>query len=119
MLLPAPIFAGTMPEESAPGVWEPGQGSLYTLYTDHSVVRYLHGLGIPNGLDWSLDHRTFYHIDSLDRCVRAYDYQMETGEIGRIPYAPRPHPVVTTHRACTHKVTLHQYPNPAWLMVPQ
>ncbi|XP_055991068.1 regucalcin-like [Sorex fumeus] len=75
------FVAGTMPEESAPGVWEPGQGSLYTLYADHSVVRYLHGLGIPNGLDWSLDHRTFYHIDSLDRCVRAYDYQVETGGI--------------------------------------
>uniref|UniRef100_A0A8C9P5U6 Regucalcin n=1 Tax=Spermophilus dauricus TaxID=99837 RepID=A0A8C9P5U6_SPEDA len=64
---------------SAPGVWEPGQGSLYTLYADRSVVRQLDQLGIPNGLDWSLDHRTLYHVDSLDYSVRAYDYDVQTG----------------------------------------
>ncbi|KAM5127297.1 regucalcin-like isoform 1-T6 [Callospermophilus lateralis] len=73
------FVAGTMPEASAPGVWEPGQGSLYTLYADRSVVRQLDQLGIPNGLDWSLDHRTLYHVDSLDYSVRAYDYDVQTG----------------------------------------
>ncbi|XP_008592475.1 PREDICTED: regucalcin-like [Galeopterus variegatus] len=75
------FVAGTMPEPSAPGVWERGQGSLYTLYADHSVVRHLHGLGIPNGLDWSLDHSTFYHVDSLDYSVHVYDYDVQTGKI--------------------------------------
>ncbi|XP_015332646.2 regucalcin-like [Marmota marmota marmota] len=68
-----------MPEASAPGLWEAGQGSLYTLYADRSVVRQLDQLGIPNGLDWSLDHRTLYHVDSLDYSVRAYDYDVPTG----------------------------------------
>ncbi|XP_053435769.1 regucalcin-like isoform X2 [Nycticebus coucang] len=75
------FVAGTMPEASAPGMWARGQGSLYTLYGDGSVVRHLEGLGIPNGLDWSLDHRTFYHVDSLDYCVRAFDYDIQTGGI--------------------------------------
>ncbi|XP_046299271.1 regucalcin-like, partial [Marmota monax] len=35
--------------------------------------------GHPNGLDWSLDHCTLYHVDSLVYCVRAYDYNMQTG----------------------------------------
>ncbi|XP_077890143.1 regucalcin-like isoform X3 [Ictidomys tridecemlineatus] len=69
----------TMPEASAPGVWEPGQGSLYTLFADCPVVRQLDQLGIHNGLDWSLDHRTLYHVDSLDYSVRAYDYDVQTG----------------------------------------
>ncbi|KAM4824559.1 regucalcin-like [Urocitellus parryii] len=73
------FVAGTMPEASAPGVWEPAQGSLYTLFADHSVVRQLDQLGIPNGLDWSLDHRTLYHVDSLDYSVRDYDYHLQTG----------------------------------------
>ncbi|VTJ91021.1 Hypothetical predicted protein [Marmota monax] len=35
--------------------------------------------GHPNGLDWSLDHRTLYHVDCLDYSVRAYDYDVQTG----------------------------------------
>ncbi|XP_076965116.1 regucalcin-like [Callospermophilus lateralis] len=73
------FVAGTMPEASAPGVWEPGQGSLYTLYADRSVVRQLDQLGIPNGLDWSLDHHTLYHVDGLDYSVQSYDYDVQTG----------------------------------------
>ncbi|XP_075855318.1 regucalcin-like [Microcebus murinus] len=76
------FVAGTMPEASAPGEWQRGQGSLYSLQPDGSVARRLHGLGISNGLDWSLDHRTFYHVDSLEYCVRAYDYDTHTGGIG-------------------------------------
>uniref|UniRef100_A0A8C5YYX0 Regucalcin n=1 Tax=Marmota marmota marmota TaxID=9994 RepID=A0A8C5YYX0_MARMA len=35
--------------------------------------------GHPNGLDWSLDHCTLYHVDSLVYSVRAYDYNVQTG----------------------------------------
>ncbi|XP_077880791.1 uncharacterized protein LOC144367597 [Ictidomys tridecemlineatus] len=70
-----PLSPGTMPEASGPGVWEPGQGSLYTLFADHSVVRQLDQLGIPNGLD----HRTLYQVDSLDYSVRDSDYDLQTG----------------------------------------
>ncbi|XP_075415830.1 regucalcin-like [Tenrec ecaudatus] len=76
------FVAGTMPEPSGPGVWAHGQGSLYTLYADGSVVRQQDGLGIPNGMDWSLDHRTFYHVDSLQYAVHAYDYDLQAGCMG-------------------------------------
>ncbi|XP_006876320.1 PREDICTED: regucalcin-like [Chrysochloris asiatica] len=80
------FVAGTMPEPSSPGVWSHGQGSVYTLYADGSVMRHLDGLGISNGLDWSMDHRTFYHVDSLGYTVQAYDYDLMTGNIG--PHQP-------------------------------
>ncbi|XP_038199065.1 regucalcin-like isoform X2 [Arvicola amphibius] len=75
------FVAGTMPEPSAPDVWEPAQGSLYSLQGNHSVLCLADRLGIPNGLDWSTDHRTFYHVDSLDYAVHAYDYDMQAGTI--------------------------------------
>lgn len=75
------FVAGTMPEPSAAGVWEPAQGSLYSLQGNHSVLCLADRLGIPNGLDWSADHRTFYHLDSLDYAVHAYDYDMQAGTI--------------------------------------
>uniref|UniRef100_A0A8D2H5U5 SMP-30/Gluconolactonase/LRE-like region domain-containing protein n=1 Tax=Urocitellus parryii TaxID=9999 RepID=A0A8D2H5U5_UROPR len=50
--------AGTIPEVSAPGVWELWQGSLYILYADRSVIR-------------QLDHLVY--------SVQAYDYNMQTG----------------------------------------
>lgn len=74
-----------MPEPLAPGVWEPAQGSLYSLQGNHSVLRLADRLGIPNGLDWSTDQRTFYHVDSLDYAVHAYDYDVQAGTIGEHP----------------------------------
>ncbi|XP_027715283.1 regucalcin-like isoform X3 [Vombatus ursinus] len=75
------FVAGTMAEESSPGVWEKQQGSIYTLYSDCSVVKQLDQLGISNGLDWSLDHQIFYHIDSLTYAVHAFDYDLPSGKI--------------------------------------
>jgi len=38
---------------------------------------------IPNGIDWSLDGRTMYFAESVERTVRAYPYDPETGALGR------------------------------------
>uniref|UniRef100_A0A8C6YX06 Regucalcin n=1 Tax=Nothoprocta perdicaria TaxID=30464 RepID=A0A8C6YX06_NOTPE len=76
------FFAGTMAEETAPGVRARWQGALYTLYPDYSVVKQLDQLDISNGLDWSLDHRTFFHIDSLTYAVHAFSYDVHSGKIG-------------------------------------
>ncbi|OWK60833.1 Regucalcin [Lonchura striata] len=76
------FFAGTMAEETAPGVRARRQGALYTLFPDHSVIKQLDQLDISNGLDWSLDHRTFFHIDSLSYAVHAFSYDVHTGRIG-------------------------------------
>lgn len=36
---------------------------------------------IPNGLAWSKDSKKFYHIDSVTKDVKEYDYDIETGEV--------------------------------------
>ncbi|OBS75954.1 hypothetical protein A6R68_17594, partial [Neotoma lepida] len=76
------FVTGTMPEPLSPGVWEPAQGALYSLHGDHVVRKLADRLGIPNGLDWSPDQRTFYHVDSLDYAVYVYDYDVQAGTIG-------------------------------------
>lgn len=38
---------------------------------------------ISNGMDWSLDHRTFFYIDSLAMSVDAFDYELTSGLIGK------------------------------------
>ncbi|KAF4800011.1 hypothetical protein TURU_050022 [Turdus rufiventris] len=80
------FFAGTMAEETAPGVRARRQGALYTLFPDHSVIKQLDQLDISNGLDWSLDHRTFFHIDSLSYAVHAFSYDVHTGKIGTLDF---------------------------------
>lgn len=71
-----------MAEEIRPAVLERRQGSLYTLFPDLSVVKHFDQVDISNGLDWSLDHRTFFYIDSLSYSVDAFDYDLQTGKIG-------------------------------------
>lgn len=75
------LFAGTMAEEIRPAVLEREQGSFYTLLPDHSIVKHFNKVDISNGLDWSLDHRTFFYIDSLSYAVDAFDYDLHTGTI--------------------------------------
>ena len=58
-------------------------GSLYSLAPDGTWKTLLTGLRIPNGLAWSPDYRTFYHVDTPTRQVLAYDYDLERGEIAR------------------------------------
>uniref|UniRef100_A0A8C9G0Y6 SMP-30/Gluconolactonase/LRE-like region domain-containing protein n=1 Tax=Pavo cristatus TaxID=9049 RepID=A0A8C9G0Y6_PAVCR len=77
-------FAGTMAEEIRPAVLERRQGSLYTLCPDHSVVKHFDQVDISNGLDWSLDHKTFFYIDSLSYSVDAFDYDLQTGKIAQM-----------------------------------
>ena len=70
-----------MAEETAPAVLERRQGSLYSLFPDHHVEKYFDQVDISNGLDWSLDHKIFYYIDSLSYSVDAFDYDLQTGKI--------------------------------------
>lgn len=41
----------------------------------------LTGLTLSNGLGWSADGQTFYHIDTPTKKVKAYDYNLETAEV--------------------------------------
>jgi sugar lactone lactonase YvrE len=56
-------------------------GGLYSLSPDGTLKTLLTGLTISNGLTWSPDYKTLYHIDTPTHQVRAYDYDLQTGEI--------------------------------------
>ncbi|NP_001291171.1 regucalcin [Esox lucius] len=75
------LFAGTMAMEERPAVLELKQGSLFSLNKDHSVVKHFDQVDLSNGLDWSLDHKTFYYIDSLTYSVEAFNYDINSGSI--------------------------------------
>ena len=58
-----------------------GTDRLYRLEPDGDVTVLLEGLSLSNGLAWSPDGRTLFHVDSLDGVVRAFDYPAD-GPLG-------------------------------------
>ena len=70
------FWAGTMASEDPSD-----QGSLYCMDNDLKVRKVMGGIGIANGIAWSLDHETMYYIDTVRADVRAYDYDVASGEI--------------------------------------
>jgi sugar lactone lactonase YvrE len=68
------VFCGTMPTRARPG-------RLYRLDTDGSLHLLLEGLGIPNGMGFTLDRRRFYYTDSTQRCIYLFDYDDQTGAL--------------------------------------
>ncbi len=72
------LLAGTMDmNEKSPS------GNLYLLTAGQPPRKLLDGIRISNGLAWSPDYRIFYYIDTPTRQVRAYDYDLDTGNISR------------------------------------
>ena len=55
-------------------------GALYS-FDGRTTTRLLGGLRISNGLAWSPDYKTFYHIDTPAREVKAFDYDPQSGAI--------------------------------------
>jgi sugar lactone lactonase YvrE len=70
------FWAGSMAHDERRGA-----GALYRLDPDHSVNRMLEGVGISNGLAWSVDGRTMFYIDTLTHGLDAFDFDLETGAI--------------------------------------
>jgi sugar lactone lactonase YvrE len=69
------FIAGTMDmNETDPN------GALYS-FDGKQVTPLLNGVTISNGLAWSADHKTFYYIDTPTREVKAFDYDLATGQI--------------------------------------
>lgn len=70
------LWAGTMPltEDSA-------TGALYCLHPDGRVEKKGGGYSIPNGIVWSADAKTMWHIDSPTRRIDAWDFDNATGTI--------------------------------------
>jgi len=71
------FWAGTMSMEERASV-----GTLYCMETDHTVRSMVENVTISNGLVWSQDNSTMYYIDTPLGTVDAFDYDLETGNIG-------------------------------------
>ncbi|XP_026157463.1 regucalcin isoform X2 [Mastacembelus armatus] len=76
------LLAGTMGKEQRPAEVQKQQGSLFSVTSDLTVTKRLSQVDISNGLDWSLDQKTFFYIDSLFLSVDAFDYDSNTGHLG-------------------------------------
>jgi sugar lactone lactonase YvrE len=56
-------------------------GNLY-VFDGRSLMRKEHGVTISNGLAWSNDRSTMYYTDTYEYAIYAYDFDLESGEIG-------------------------------------
>jgi len=71
------LWAGTMDNNCAGPV-----GSLYRLNPDGQVRRMATGFICSNGLGWSPDSRTMYFTDSMVRIIWAYEFDLDSGDLG-------------------------------------
>jgi len=62
-------------------VKEPGTANLYCLDTDGTISLKVPEVTNSNGICWSADAKTMFYIDTPTQEVRAYDYDLKTGEI--------------------------------------
>jgi len=67
------VFCGTMPTTDR-------KGRLYRLDPDLSLTVILENVGCSNGMGWSPDRRTMYHVDSAEATIFAFDFDPETGD---------------------------------------
>lgn len=70
------LWAGTMAVNETPGC-----GTLYRVHPDGRIVPMVRKVSISNGLAWSPDGRTLYHVDSPTRRVDAFDVTPTTGNL--------------------------------------
>jgi SMP-30/gluconolaconase/LRE-like protein len=58
-------------------------GSLYRLDINGTRTTALTDLTLANGIGWSPDARTMYHVDSAAATLFAYDYDLDHGTLRR------------------------------------
>jgi sugar lactone lactonase YvrE len=71
-------FAGTMTYDESLR----GQAALYRLDDGPVATPVAGGVSLSNGLGWSPDGTTMYHVDTFAHQVTAYDYDAGSGELG-------------------------------------
>jgi len=70
------FWAGTMAYD-----FTPGAAALYRLDPDFKMTTMLRDVTLSNGLDWTVDDRTMYYIDSLAHGIDAFDFDLGAGTI--------------------------------------
>jgi len=80
------LWAGTMGAEMVVGDVAPKKGSLYSLGVNREVLKHVSDVHISNGLAWSADLKKFFYIDSGERRIDQFDFDIATKSISnRIP----------------------------------
>jgi sugar lactone lactonase YvrE len=72
------VFVGTLSMSGTPGV-----GALHRFGPDGGISTVLDRVSLSNGLGWSPDGATFYHVDTPTGAIDAYEYELSTGAIDR------------------------------------
>lgn len=72
------LWIGTMCKQATPNA-----GAFYCVDRDFKATGVVAPITVPNGLAWSLDGKTLYHVDTADRAVRVYSFAADTLELGR------------------------------------
>ncbi|XP_022906693.2 regucalcin-like [Onthophagus taurus] len=75
------LWAGTMGAEEVKGHIKPEMGTLYSFDTKRGLKGHVKGIGCSNGLSWSLDNTKMYYIDTFQRAIHQYDFDLESGNI--------------------------------------
>lgn len=75
------LWAGTMGAEPQPGKVDLKKGNLYSLEADKKLKRHVSNIHISNGLAWNSDMKKFFYIDSGDKRIDQFDYDVKTGTI--------------------------------------
>jgi sugar lactone lactonase YvrE len=57
-------------------------GALYRLDAQLRATRMVEHVTTSNGIDWSLDHRLMYYVDTGTRRIDVFDFDLDTGAIG-------------------------------------
>ena len=71
------LWAGTLHRGQAHG-----EAGLYRLDPDGELTLALPERTVSNGIGWSLDGATMYHIDSTTQRIAAFAYELDTGRLG-------------------------------------
>jgi len=58
-----------------------GAASLYRVAEGGECKKMIDNVTVSNGIVWTSDHKTMYYNDSPTRCVKAYNFLEQTGEI--------------------------------------
>ncbi len=74
------LYVGTVSEKFL-GISENVDGKLYRISPNGEVEILLENLLLSNGLDWSIDEKKFYHVDTGVSTIKEYFFDKNTGKI--------------------------------------